>query len=67
MKIRVLDVTVRTMELNIDVFDVNVRLLFGLYTLDEYKIYINNDEDVLFYTEPSYKRPTTRKFGNLFS
>ena len=66
MTIRVLYATGRTMVLNIDVVDVNVPLLFELDTLDNHKMYINNVEDVLVCTEPSYEHPITWKFGHLF-
>ena len=59
--------TGRTMELDIDIFDVNITLLFGLDTPDEHKLYINNVENVLVSTDPSYEHPITKKFRHLFS
>lgn len=54
------------MELKINVVDVNTPLLFGLDTLDEYKMYVNNVDDVLVCTVPSYKHLIVRKFRLLF-
>ena len=56
----------RTMELDIDLVVVNVSLLFGLDTLDDRKMYINNVENVLVCTRSSYEHPITKKFEHLF-
>lgn len=56
----------KRMDIDIDVVDVNVPLLLGLPTLDEYKMYVNNVEDLIVCTSPKWSSPITRKFGHLY-
>ena len=39
--------------------------MLGLDKLDEYKMYLNNVENILVCTEPKHKHPITRKIGDL--
>ena len=54
------------MELMVGILEVNVPLLIGLPTLDEYKLYVNNVTDKLVCIEPEWSHPITRKRGHLF-
>ena len=40
------------MELHLDEIDTNILILFGLDRLDEYKMYVNNVEDLLIGVDP---------------
>ena len=54
------------MELHCDVIDIYIPLLFGLGRLEEYKIYVNNVEDILVGVDPRQTNSITRKLGHLF-
>ena len=56
----------RSTELDIYIVDANVPMVFGLNNLDEFKMYINNVENVLIGTMPKWEHLITRKLGHLF-
>ncbi len=52
--------------ISLDVVDINVPLILGLDKLEEYKMYVNNVENILVCTEPKHKHHITRKLGHLW-
>ena len=56
----------KIINISLDVVDINVPLILGLDKLDEYKMYVNNVENILVCTEPEHKHPITRKLGHLW-
>ena len=54
------------MELDIDVVNIDITLLFRLPTLGKYKLYVNNVKDVLICTNPKWEHLISRKSGHLF-